>query len=433
MTVRAKKLLTIPLTLGLLCSMTALPVSASENKEEDVVIRIAWWGNQTRNDLTVQALDLYTELHPNVTFETEPSSWDGYFDKLATQAATGSLPDIFQQDYGQIRSYYDQDLMLNLQPYVESGSLDVSRVSEAVLASGSFEDELYAMCIGLNSPALFYDKETVEKAGVTIPEQMTWDEFFEISETIYEETGVQTYLDSMVLGMLFRGIGTSEFAEDGTSFGTEDDSVFLTYFQMIADASSQDWHVSPEILTEKNPTVTETMPIIDQTCWNSFSNSNQYGTISSTAGRELGMTMWPVMEDDTQQVQYLKSSQFLCGSSTTEYPDIVADVINFVTTSIEANEILNGERGVPVDSDVLASFDDRLSETDKVVYKYIDDVNAVATPMDPPSPSGSSEINTLVNDLTEQVRYGEITPEEAAAQVFEEGNEILAENAEKSE
>lgn len=433
MTVRAKKLLTIPLTLGLLCSMTALPVSASENKEEDVVIRIAWWGNQTRNDLTVQALDLYTELHPNVTFETEPSSWDGYFDKLATQAATGSLPDIFQQDYGQIRSYYDQDLMLNLQPYVESGALDVSRVSEAVLASGSFEDELYAMCIGLNSPALFYDKETVKKAGVTIPEQMTWDEFFEISETIYEETGVQTYLDSMVLGMLFRGIGTSEFAEDGTSFGTEDDSVFLTYFQMIADASSQDWHVSPEILTEKNPTVTETMPIIDQTCWNSFSNSNQYGTISSTAGRELGMTMWPVMEDDTQQVQYLKSSQFLCGSSTTEYPDIVADVINFVTTSIEANEILNGERGVPVDSDVLASFDDRLSETDKIVYKYIDDVNAVATPMDPPSPSGSSEINTLVNDLTEQVRYGEITPEEAAAQVFEEGNEILAENAEKSE
>ena len=74
----------------------------------------AWWGNQTRNDLTVKALDLYTEQHPNVTFETEPSSWDGYFDKLSTQAATGSLPDIYQQDYGQIRSYYDQNLMTYL-------------------------------------------------------------------------------------------------------------------------------------------------------------------------------------------------------------------------------------------------------------------------------------------------------------------------------
>ena len=78
----------------------------------------------------------------------------------------------------------------------------------------------------------------MEAAGVTIPEQMTWDEFFDISQTIYDKTGVQTYIDSMVLGMLFRGIGTSEFSEDGTAFGVDDDSVFLTYFQMIADAAN---------------------------------------------------------------------------------------------------------------------------------------------------------------------------------------------------
>ena len=258
MTVRAKSLVTISLTASLV-SCATLPVFASDNKTDDekITIRVAWWGNQTRNDLTVKALDLYTEQHPNVTFETEPSSWDGYFDKLSTQAATGSLPDIYQQDYGQIRSYYDQNLMLNLQPFVESNVLDVSRVSEAVLASGSFDDDLYAMCIGLNSPALFYDKETVEAAGVTIPEQMTWDEFFDISQTIYDKTGVQTYIDSMVLGMLFRGIGTSEFSEDGTAFGVDDDSVFLTYFQMIADARNSYWHVSPEIVSEKNPSVTE--------------------------------------------------------------------------------------------------------------------------------------------------------------------------------
>lgn len=124
MTVRAKSLVTISLTASLV-SCATLPVFASDNKTDDekITIRVAWWGNQTRNDLTVKALDLYTEKHPNVTFETEPSSWDGYFDKLSTQAATGSLPDIYQQDYGQIRSYYDQNLMLNLQPFVESNVL----------------------------------------------------------------------------------------------------------------------------------------------------------------------------------------------------------------------------------------------------------------------------------------------------------------------
>ena len=76
MTVRAKSLVTISLTASLV-SCATLPVFASDNKTDDekITIRVAWWGNQTRNDLTVKALDLYTEKHPNVTFETEPSSW----------------------------------------------------------------------------------------------------------------------------------------------------------------------------------------------------------------------------------------------------------------------------------------------------------------------------------------------------------------------
>ena len=99
MTVRAKSLVTLSLAASMI-GCAAFPAFASDSKkdEENVTIRVAWWGNQTRNDLTVKALELYTEQHPNVTFETEPSSWDGYFDKLATQAATGSLPDIYQQD-----------------------------------------------------------------------------------------------------------------------------------------------------------------------------------------------------------------------------------------------------------------------------------------------------------------------------------------------
>lgn len=396
------------------------------DSEEDIVIRMAWWGNQTRTDLTIQALNLYTELHPNVTFETEPTDWSGYWDKLATQAATGALPDIYQMDYGYTATYYNQDLLLNLTPYVESGIISTDKISEAVLSSGSFDGNLYAMCAGLNSPCLLYDVETIEKAGITIPDQMTWDQFYEYADTIYQKTGVQTYVDSMILGMLFRGDGTSEFAADGTKFGVDDETVFTEYYQMIADAFASDWEVSPEILVEKDPTVTETMPIVDQTTWNSFTNSNQFTTIGSTAGREMGITMWPCSSDDVSQVQYLKSSQFFCGNSKTEHPEVVADVINFLINTVEANEILNGERGVPVNSDVLASFSDRLSEEDKIVYEYIDKINAVATPMDPPAPSGSSEIGTLVNDYTEQVEYGQLTPEEAGLKTFEEGNAILA-------
>ena len=116
MTVRAKSLVTLSLTASLV-SCATLPVFASDNKTDDekVTIRVAWWGNQTRNDLTVKALDLYTEQHPNVTFETEPSSWDGFkriperiinADKTAHARQKGSVIFLFASDRIAFRNIY---------------------------------------------------------------------------------------------------------------------------------------------------------------------------------------------------------------------------------------------------------------------------------------------------------------------------------------
>ena len=70
-------------------STAASTEATAESTDEPVTIRITWWGGQTRHDLTQQVLDLYTSEHPNVTFEAVPSGWDGYFEKLATDTATG--------------------------------------------------------------------------------------------------------------------------------------------------------------------------------------------------------------------------------------------------------------------------------------------------------------------------------------------------------
>lgn len=66
---------------------------ADSAQDAPVTIKITWWGGQGRHDYTQKLLDTYSQSHPNVTFEAIPSGWDGYFDKLATQAASGSMPD----------------------------------------------------------------------------------------------------------------------------------------------------------------------------------------------------------------------------------------------------------------------------------------------------------------------------------------------------
>ena len=84
---------------------TSVEKSADGAADAPVTLKFSWWGNQNRHDYTQRILDKYTELHPNVTFEAMPSGWDGYFDKLSTQAASGSMPDIVQMDYLYITTY----------------------------------------------------------------------------------------------------------------------------------------------------------------------------------------------------------------------------------------------------------------------------------------------------------------------------------------
>ena len=78
---------------------------SNSGSDGDITIRIAWWGGESRHGYTQELLDLYTENHPNVHFEASPSGWDGYFEKLSTQAASGSMPDIVQMDYLYITTY----------------------------------------------------------------------------------------------------------------------------------------------------------------------------------------------------------------------------------------------------------------------------------------------------------------------------------------
>ena len=157
-------------------------VSETENSETETtedggekVIRVCWWGNQTRNDVTTAALDLYTEQNPGTTFEVEFSDWSGYWDKLATQAAGGNLADIIQMDYAYLKQYQEQNLLEGLNKYLEDGTIDTTNIVDSIIQSGAIDDEVYAISLGTNVKAVLVNNDALEQAGVEMPEQPTYD------------------------------------------------------------------------------------------------------------------------------------------------------------------------------------------------------------------------------------------------------------------
>lgn len=54
---------------------------------EQVTLRMAWWGSQTRHDATNKVIEMYEEQNPNVHIEAEFYDFDSYFTKLDTLVA----------------------------------------------------------------------------------------------------------------------------------------------------------------------------------------------------------------------------------------------------------------------------------------------------------------------------------------------------------
>lgn len=401
--------------------------ATTDSSGEKVTLSLCWWGNQTRNDLTQQAVDLYMTLNPNVEIKTEFTDWSGYWDKLSTMASGGNLPDIIQQDYAYINQYQKSNQLADLSSFIADGTIDTSNIPESIIESGKIDGTSYAISLGSNAPMMVYDKEIVAKAGVEIPMQPTVEELYDIGKIIFEKTGVRTYYDGGTNTLQLTARTAGSYIYDEIAAGTTDS--VKKHFDYIQKFSESEFSISPELLAEKNPDVVETKPIIDQTTWNDFSFSNQFISISTTAERDFGICMWPTTADATVQPEYLKPSMFFSIAETSENKEEAAKFLNWFTNSSEANKVLMAERGIPVNTVVAETIKGDVDTVAVKVFDYIAEVTKVATPIDPPNPAGFGEVDTLLKTTAENIRYGDLTSDQATEEFIPAAQKILTEAA----
>ncbi|MGN6712974.1 ABC transporter substrate-binding protein [Anaerocolumna jejuensis] len=405
----------------------AIAGNSSKAEDETQKIRIAWWGNQVRNDTTLAALDAYTKEHPNVTFETEFSDWSGYWDKMATQAASDNLPDIIQQDYAYVAQYQEKEQLANLDSYVSSGALKVADVNDSVLEAGKMNGSLYAVVAGVNAVSSVYNADMLKKAGLTISEHPTYSEIKELAKKIKEKLGVSTDMPASewAVQMMARDKGEVLFDSKNGKLGISKETA-LQYFKDIDEEINSDWGLTIDVLQEASTAGVEGSPMATGKSWITFPGSNQISAIRSANKDKIDIAMYPKTDDAAKESMYLRPSMFWCVTEASKNKDTAVDVINYFTNSETAQDNLKAERGVPISSKMAKYMEPSLDEVQKQQFDYIAKVTKVATPIDPPYPAGSNEVITLLGDLTDSVRYRESTPEDAAARFMKEANEILA-------
>lgn len=412
-------------------------VAATGSSEgEDVTIRITWWGGESRHEYTQQMLDKYTELHPNVHFEATPAGWDGYFEKLATDTATGSMPDIVQMDYLYISTYAANNSLADLTPYIEDGTLNVGDVDANLMQTGNIDGKQIAMPLSSSLMAVGYSPAALEAAGLEEPTaDWTWSDFATMCNTIYEKTGnVGTTTgpvdDTNIFNYWVRQHGAQLFSDDNKSLGFEDDSITADFFQMWKDMMDAGGAPDPDEYDQIQTLGLEAEPIANDESGFRF-NWNNYTTLMANSNDTLKMVTPPMPDDGSDNKGlWLKPGMFFSVAETSEVKEECVKFIDWFINSEEANEIMMGERGAPASSamrDYLVN-SGKLSEQQQQMFSYVDEATALCGDTPAPDPVGISEVNQAFKDAAYSVFYGQASADEAAASFREEANSILSSN-----
>jgi len=146
--------------------------------KKPVTLRFSWWGGDARHKATLDAIKLYEERNPNVKVEGEyVGAVNDYRQKLFTQFAGGSVPDIMQIDAPWLPEIYKMgDVLTDLNQFKDV--FDTSGFDKKFLESFCINDKkLLSVPTGINSLILTFNKDVLNKAGVKADQEWNWESF----------------------------------------------------------------------------------------------------------------------------------------------------------------------------------------------------------------------------------------------------------------
>jgi multiple sugar transport system substrate-binding protein len=428
---KTSKILILLVVVFALSLLSTVFVSAQDTTE----VLITWWGGDTRTNRTLEVLAMYEAEHPEVHFTPEFAAFSDYWTLLNTKAAGGQLPCVMQQDYQFLAEWTSRDLLVPLNSYYESGAIDVSNIPEVLLAGGQVGDEYYGLSLGTNSQSIIIDVGAFEEAGVELPAaDWTWADFEQIALDLHENLGIWGMTqgssgleDVQVWRSLYVGQGTNVLNDELNALSIENQPT-IDHFNMILRLQESGAIPTAEEAAEFVGIAPEETPIAKGLSAMQYQWSNQVIAVLTAAGdREL--RLWPLPRvEGAESANYLKPSMFFSITSQCQTPEIAADFISFFTNSLEANEILAAERGVPVSNVVREHVETLVDPAVAETFSFIAQITEDSSPIPPADPPNWGNFNSNVYGplFTQPVLYGQMSIEDGLQVLVDEGNKVLS-------
>jgi lactose/L-arabinose transport system substrate-binding protein len=187
----------------------------------------------------------FEQKFPNIKINLLAESTAGQDDKTfrtilsAAETNPGNVPDLFWPEPFEVQELGASDVLFDTSSLMEKHKNDLvpGKVTECFIAStGKYAAVPGAIAVAV----LFYRQDIWDKAGVTIPDDWTWDEFIEASMKIKRDTGAYTLhlatdgnqWSAVVWSFILAQLGGSFTNADGTQV-TLDDAKGIAAMKMV--------------------------------------------------------------------------------------------------------------------------------------------------------------------------------------------------------
>lgn len=395
---------------------------SGEDNGGQVTLRFSWWGGDGRHQQTLEAIEAYKQVAPNVRIEPEYQGFDGYEQKVKTQLASSTSADIMQLDVPWMEDLTQSDFFLDLR---EQSELSLDGFDEDFLENFStYNDKLVALPSGVNAYALVINKTAADAMGV--PTDIEWD-----WETLYEEgKQLHEWDSSKHLLLADHGVLMQDFTKfikqrTGEQWIQEDYSVGFAQEDAVAALSWLDQAMKAGVYqplgeadlfygkTEQNP------KWINQEIVMISAMSSTLLPLRSVFPEDVEVTTaLPVIAKDAQDTDVqVRPSQLYAISAKSQHPEEATAFLNWLLHDAEAAAILGDVRSVPASSVAQQAAVDA-GKIDPAIARAVEMGLANATSLLDNALSTNSEITSILQDSIEKVAFGRATPEQGATELI---------------
>jgi multiple sugar transport system substrate-binding protein len=162
-------------TAGLLGGLTACGSSTDDTSSGGGKVELVYrlWDEQ--QEVGYKAVfAAFTAENPDITVRMEVLPWDQYWTKLTTELASGKAPDVFWLTVDYFPDLAGKGVLAPLDDLIAKAGIKLDSYHPNVVQSYKFEDKQLGMPKDLGVVGLLYNKTLVAKAGITMPDQLTW-------------------------------------------------------------------------------------------------------------------------------------------------------------------------------------------------------------------------------------------------------------------